>query len=79
MRATEINVGGRYHAKVNGRVVVVRVDAIREYNPFFGGMPRHRAAQLRYDVTNLSTGKHTTFKSAAKFRNAATPDHESKL
>lgn len=54
MKKNEIKVGGHYRAKVNGQLVTVRVDKIYE-----GGF---------YDVTNLATGRKTTFRSAAKFR-----------
>jgi hypothetical protein len=30
MRASDIQVGGRYLAKVSGKIVVVRVDVIRD-------------------------------------------------
>lgn len=62
MKKSEIRVGGYYLAKVNGRVTTVRVDAIRE-----GGFTRG-GSQTAYDVTNLRTGRKTTFRSAAKFR-----------
>lgn len=63
MKQNEVKVGGTYIAKVNNRLVTVRVDAIRDWSGVGGG--------LRYDVTNLSTGRKTTFRSAAKFRRAA--------
>lgn len=59
MKANEIKVGGVYVARVSGRLTEVRVDAIRE-NAF--------GQRLVYDVTNLATGRRTTFRSAAKFR-----------
>ena len=66
MKKNEIKVGGHYSAKVNGKLVTVRVDAIRD------STTRHKtqgtALATRYDVTNLSTGRKTTFRSAAKFR-----------
>ncbi len=61
MKKAEIKVGGHYIAKVSGRIVTVRVDAIREC----GGYDHNRPV---YDVTNLTTGRKTTFRSAAKFR-----------
>lgn len=65
MKKNDIVVGGHYWAKVNGQVVTVRVDAIRE-----GGFTRG-GSQTAYDVTNLTTGRRTTFRSAAKFRSKA--------
>lgn len=71
MKKHEIQVGGIYTAKVSGRLTTVRVDAIREYDPSFGGSFRRSNTQTRYDVTNLATGRRTTFRSAAKFRSPA--------
>lgn len=60
MKKNEIRVGGHYVAKVNDRLVTVRVDAITEAG--------------RYDVTNLSTGRTTYFRSAMKFRREVRAD-----
>ena len=68
MKKAEIRVGGLYNAKVNGMTQVVRVDEIREYNPSFGGFRQIGKAQMRYDVTNLRTGRRLTFRSAARFK-----------
>jgi hypothetical protein len=62
MKKSEIRVGGLYKAKVSGKLVTVRVDGIREW-----GAPSVGTG-TRYDVTNLSTGRGTTFRSAQKFR-----------
>ncbi len=62
MKKSEIKVGGHYTAKINGRIVTCRVDAIREGGFTQGG------SQVAYDVTNLTTGRKTTFRSAQKFR-----------
>lgn len=73
MKAKEIKVGGRYTAKVSGKLTTVRVDAIREITRMSGtnydGSRKYRDAVV-YDVTNLSTGRRTTFRSATKFRGA---------
>lgn len=61
MKQAEIKVGHQYQAKVSGKIVVVRVDAIRETTRFGKDV-------MVYDVTNLCTGRALTFKSAAKFR-----------
>lgn len=73
MKRAEIQKGGLYFAKVAGRVTTVRVDTIRP-------VTRHRrghygdtraTGSVCYDVTNLKTGRTTTFRSAAKFRSVA--------
>ena len=65
MKKSEIVVGGKYLAKVGDSITTVRVDAIRERAYMSGGQAQHV-----YDVTNLRTGRKTTFRSAAKFRSA---------
>jgi hypothetical protein len=74
MKANEIEVGGKYIAKVSSNLVTVRVDEIREVT---SSRMNHYSGRLDYtdkvvyDVTNLATGRRTTFKSAAKFRRPA--------
>lgn len=56
MKMNEIRVGGLYRAKVSGVIATVRVDRIddtRTTGP--------------YHITNLRTGRRTTFRTAAKF------------
>ncbi len=67
MKAKEIVVGGKYVARISGKLTTVRVDQIRARGPI-GRVARET---IVYDVTNLSTGRKTTFRSAAKFRHAA--------
>lgn len=62
MLKREIKVGGRYGARVSGKFVSVRVDAIRET------FTSRASGATVYDVTNLSTGRKLTFRSAQKFR-----------
>ena len=62
MKKNEIKVGGHYRAEVNGKLVTVRVDAIEER-----GAGTSRNSRPSYQVTNLSTGRKLTFRSAAKF------------
>jgi len=74
MKAAEIKKGGVYIAKVSGNLVQVRVDEIRnagygKVNCFSGCY--EYGNKVVYDVTNLATGRRTTFKSAAKFRRPA--------
>lgn len=66
MKKNEIVVGGKYSAKINGKLVTVRVDAIRESASYRAGRPN--TPTTLYDVTNLTTSRKTTFRSAAKFR-----------
>ena len=73
MKANEIEKGRKYIAKVSGVLTKVRVDEIREVNRFGGTGYDGRTKwvdRVVYDVTNLKTGRRTTFKSAAKFRRA---------
>lgn len=63
MKKSEIRVGGVYLAKVSDKITRVRVDAIRE-----SWHPVYSICKMYYDVTNLTTGRKTTFRSAAKFR-----------
>ena len=58
MKASQIEVGGRYLAKVSGRVVPVVVKSII----------RNHRDQLRYNVENTVTGRSLVFMSAQKFR-----------
>ena len=76
MKKSEIKVGGIYIAKVSGKLTTVRVDAIREVEGFNTGesyWTKKTNATTLYDVTNLRTGRTTTFRSAAKFRSQAIP------
>jgi hypothetical protein len=65
MKLTEIEIGGRYIAKVSGQLTTVRVLAIRETTSWRGDR-----MQKRIDVVNERTGRRTTFASAAKLRRA---------
>jgi hypothetical protein len=74
MKKAQIKVGGMYSARVAGRFTTVRVDAMREVARFartgYGGSVYQD--KTVYDVTNLTTGRKLTFRSAAKFRGPAT-------
>lgn len=63
MKAKEIQEGHIYVAKVSSKVTRVRVDKIREYR-----LGIQDKSVTRYDVTNLTTGRRTTFRTAGKFR-----------
>ena len=69
MKANEIKKGEKYIAKVSGVLTTVRVDEIREVSRgrMAAGGYTYGTATV-YDVTNLKTGRKTTFRSAAKFR-----------
>jgi DNA-binding IscR family transcriptional regulator len=69
MKKDRIKVGGTYQARVSGRIVRVRVEAIRTVERPTGYSLRNatRTTTL-YDVLNLVTKRRLTFRSAAKFR-----------
>lgn len=72
MKRDEVKVGGLYLAKVSGKVTTVRLDAIREITKLsssrdYDGKAKYRDGEM-FDVTNITTGRKTTFRSAAKFR-----------
>lgn len=64
MLTKDIVVGGLYWAKVSDKIVTVKVLSIDKRQ----GWKQERTVFL---VENLSTGRKTTFKSAAKFRSVA--------
>jgi len=64
MKKSEIRVGGCYIAKINNKLTTVRVDTLREQS-------HNSRTTTVYDVTNLTTGRSTTFRSAARFRRPA--------
>ena len=66
MKLAEVQVGARYHAKVSGRLAVVRVTQIDEVPPpswSRGG----RSRTLIYAV-NEATGKRITIRSPQRLR-----------
>ena len=78
MKASEIHIGAYYLAKVSGKVVTVRVESITEvpgrhipeaHRPI-GGRSKYPDRTV-YGVTNLDTGRKTTFRSAQRFRSLA--------
>jgi len=72
MKAKDIKVGGHYTAKIAGNLTTVRVDAIRQRYTNSRGQS---CCRDHYDVTNLRTGRKTTFRSAAKFRYEVKPTY----
>lgn len=65
MKIADVQVGGRYLAKVSGVLTTVRVLAMRETSTFNG------ASRSVIDVVNERTGRRTTFRSAARLRRPA--------
>ncbi|MDO8473184.1 MAG: UvrD-helicase domain-containing protein [Dehalococcoidia bacterium] len=75
MKKSEIKVGGHYVAKVSDELTTVRVDRInQEREPVSGTMRTGKTGRHSYDVTNLATGRTTTFHSAIKFRREVVPN-----
>ncbi|MBX3403815.1 MAG: hypothetical protein KF699_10435 [Phycisphaeraceae bacterium] len=76
MKIADVQVGGRYIAKVSGVLTTVRVLGIREVPPPWHGATSDRW-RTRIDVVNERTGRKTTFSSAARLRRrAAEPGKE---
>lgn len=69
MKISEVQVGGRYIAKVSGELTTVRVLGIREIPPPWHGSNSDRWRK-RIDVINERTGRKTSFASASKLRRA---------
>lgn len=61
MKAKEIELGGKYVAKVSGKLTIVQVENIET----------NWEGHVRYKVTNLRTGRKITFRSSQKFRSSA--------
>ena len=74
MKKNEIHVGSTYLARVSGRLVTVKVEAIRGGVNYRG--IREGRDQRYYDVRNLSTGRKLTFRSAAKFHSVVGNPHK---
>ena len=71
MKKSEIRVGGFYTAKVSNNLVTVRVDQINEHAQTVRGGAL--VDSTVYHVTNMATGRKTTFRSAMKFRGEVDP------
>ena len=69
MKLSDIEVGGRYVAKVSGALTIVRVLAIREVPP--PPYARSERWKTRIDVVNERTRRKLTFASAARLRRSA--------
>ena len=62
MKRSEVEIGGRYTAKVSGRLVTVRIDCDMGMPMGFGKCKQHQG----YDAVNLDTGKTVHIKTAAR-------------
>lgn len=69
MKAKDVKAGRVYEARVGGNLVPVRLDKVREVTKYRGHGVTDGSA---FDVTNLKTGRKTTFRSAAKLRRELT-------
>ena len=67
MKKNEVQVGSRYHAKVSGRLAVVRVTQIEEI-PAPSWSRGGRSRTLIYAV-NEATGKRITIRSPQRLQN----------
>jgi len=63
MKLKDVEVGGRYRAKVSGQLVTVRVTELREV-PAFGSS----RAKTIINAVNESTGRRITIRSAQRLR-----------
>ena len=66
MKMQDVEVGGRYTAKVSGRIVVVRVVEIKEIPP--ASWSRRDTWRKLIYVVNERTGKRITIRSAQRLR-----------
>ena len=63
MKLKEVEIGGRYHARVSGRVAVVRVTGMEEV----AGYGRSRARTV-ISAVNETTGREISMRSAQRWR-----------
>lgn len=63
MKLKDIQIGGRYLAKVSGKLATVRVVEIREASSYVGGRPR-----TIIEAVNETTGRRITLRSAQRLR-----------
>ena len=66
MKLKDVEVGGRYTAKVSGRVVTVRVTGIEEHPPTSWSV-RSRSRTVIHAISE-ATGRRITFRSAQRLR-----------
>ena len=68
MKLSDVEVGGRYTAKVSQKVVVVKVVAIDEVPA-----TRWSRAKTRIEAVNEATGRRITIRSPQRLRREVTP------
>ncbi len=68
MKLTDVQVGGRYLAKVSQKLTTVRIVAIREVSPSL-----YSRAKTRIDAINEATGRTIILRSAQRLRCPARP------
>jgi hypothetical protein len=66
VKLSEIQIGGRYRAKVSGRLVVVRVSKIEQASAFSVTSGNH--FRTRIEVVNEATGRRINFRSPQRLR-----------
>lgn len=66
MKLSDVMVGGRYLAKISGRVQVVRVVELKEVPP--AGWSRSDRWRTLFYAVNEATGRKVTIRSAQKLR-----------
>lgn len=70
MKLKEVEIGGRYHARVSGRVAVVRVTGMQDV----AGYGRSRARTV-ITAVNETTGRQISMRSAQRLRPLPTTRH----
>ena len=73
MKITDVEIGGRYIAKVSGQMTTVRVLAIRAALPSWHDPDGSRREKC-IDVVNVATDRLYTFRSAKRLL-ARAPEH----
>lgn len=68
MKLSEVQIGGRYTAKVSGRVVTVRVTQIKQVPPV--SWSARSAWRTLIEAVNESTGRQITIRSPQRLRAA---------
>ena len=63
MKLSDVQVGGRYTAKVSGRIVTVRVVEIAQVEA-----TRWSSAKTRIEAVNEATGRRITIRSPQRLR-----------
>jgi len=62
MKLKDVEVGGRYTAKISGRLTTIRIEARREVST------SHGLTRTVFDAVNEATGRRITIRSAQRLR-----------